>query len=132
MAAGESVSVRLIPSGITIMPTCKRIAHLQKDHPFAENLQIGDTVQAGDLIGFMGRTGYSDHENVNNIETVHLHFGLQLVFDERQKECLSEIWIDVYDIVRLLSAHRSSVKKTADGWQRVYPFRDLDTPTLCG
>ena len=107
-------------------------AHLQKDHPFAENLQIGDTVQAGDLIGFMGRTGYSDQENVNNIETVHLHFGLQLVFDERQKECLSEIWIDVYDIVRLLSAHRSSVKKTADGWQRVYPFRDLDTPTLCG
>ena len=105
-------------------------AHLQKDHPFADGLQVGDTVQAGDLIGFMGRTGYSDQENVNNIETVHLHFGMQLVFDESQKECLSEIWIDVYDIVRLLSAHRCSVKKTADGWQRVYPFRDLDTPAL--
>ena len=24
-------------------------AHLQKDHPFAEGLQVGDTVQAGDL-----------------------------------------------------------------------------------
>ena len=101
-------------------------AHLQKDHPFAEGLQQGDIVQAGDLIGFMGRTGYSDKENVNNIETVHLHFGMELVFDESQKECLSEIWIDVYDIVRLLSSHRSSVRKTEAGWQRVYPYRDLD------
>ena len=101
-------------------------AHLQKDHPFADGLEVGDTVQAGDLIGFMGRTGYSDTENVNNIETVHLHFGMQLVFDESQKECLSEIWIDVYDLVRLLDSHRSSIRKTAEGWQRVYPFTDLD------
>jgi len=101
-------------------------AHLQKDHPFAEGLRQGDLVQAGDLIGFMGCTGYSDKENVNNIETVHLHFGMQLVFDESQKECDSEIWIDVYPIVRLLHAHRSSIQKTEDGWQRVYPYRDLD------
>ena len=101
-------------------------AHLQKDHPFAQGLQEGDIVQAGDVIGFMGRTGYSDKENVNNIETVHLHFGLELVFDESQKECNSEIWIDVYDIVRLLSSHRSSIKKTETGWQRMYPYKDLD------
>ena len=101
-------------------------AHLQKDHPFAEGLAVGDMVQAGDLIGFMGRTGYSDKENVNNIETVHLHFGMELIFDESQKECNSEIWIDVYDIVRLLSGHRSSVRKTQTGWQRVYPYQDLD------
>ena len=101
-------------------------AHLQKDHPFAEGLQAGDTVQAGDLIGFMGRTGYSDTENVNNIETVHLHFGIQLIFDESQKECNSEIWINAYDIVRLLSHHRSSIRKNESGWQRVYPFVDLD------
>ena len=107
-------------------------AHLQKDHPFAEGLQEGDLVQAGDIIGFMGRTGYSDKENVNNIETVHLHFGLQLIFDESQKECLSEIWIDVYDIVRLLSEHRSTVVKTEDGWERVYPYQDLDIPEVYG
>lgn len=101
-------------------------AHLQKDKPFAEGLEVGDVVQAGDLIGFMGRTGYSDKENTNNIETVHLHFGMQLIFDESQKECLSEIWIDCYDIVRLLESHRSSVRKTEQGWQRVYPFKDLD------
>ena len=101
-------------------------AHLQKDHPFAEDLKVGDMVQAGDLIGFMGRTGYSDKENVNNIETVHLHFGMELVFDESQKECNSEIWINVYDIVRLLANHRSSVAKTADGWKRIYAYVDLD------
>ena len=101
-------------------------AHLQKDHPFAEGLQEGDMVQAGDLIGFMGRTGYSTKEDVNNIECVHLHFGMELIFDERQKECNSEIWIDVYDIVRLLSQHRSSLQKTPQGWKRVYPYQDLD------
>ena len=98
-------------------------AHLLKDKPYAPGLSEGDMVQAGDLIGFMGRTGYSDTENVNNIEIVHLHFGMQLVFDESQKECNSEIWIDVYDIVRLLDAHRSSIRNN----ERIYPYRDLDT-----
>ena len=101
-------------------------AHLQKDHPFADGLQVGDMVQAGDLIGFMGRTGYSDKENTNNIETVHLHFGMELIFEESQKECNSEIWIDVYNIVRLLSSHRSSVQKIGGKWERIYPFVDLD------
>lgn len=103
-------------------------AHLKKDTPFAPGLQEGDLVQAGQVIGFMGRTGYSTQENVNNIDTVHLHFGLELIFDESQKECNSEIWIDVYHIVRLLNRHRSSVLQAEDGtWQRVYAYRDLDT-----
>ena len=102
-------------------------AHLQKDVPFAPGLAEGDMVQAGDLIGFMGRTGYSDTANTNNIQTVHLHFGLQLVFEESQKECNSEIWIDVYDIVRLLGSHTSSIRRTENGWERIYPYRDLDT-----
>ncbi len=102
-------------------------AHLQKDAPYAPGLEVGKTVNAGDLIGFMGRTGYSDTENTNNIEVNHLHFGMQLVFDESQKECNSEIWINVYHINRLLAAHRSSIRKTDRGWQRVYPYQDLDT-----
>ena len=105
-------------------------AHLQKDKPFAEDMYVGKIVQPGDVIGFMGRTGYSDKENVNNIETVHLHYGMQLVFDESQKECNSEIWVDVYPIVRLLSQHRSSVGKKDGVWQRKYAFVDLDTGTL--
>lgn len=105
-------------------------AHLQKDKPFADDMYVGKIVQPGDVIGFMGRTGYSDKENVNNIETVHLHYGMQLIFDESQKECNSEIWIDVYPIVRLLSQHRSSVEKKDGCLQRKYTFVDLDTGTL--
>lgn len=101
-------------------------AHLQKDTPFAPGLAVGDTVNAGDLIGFMGRTGYSDTENTNNIEEVHLHFGMQLIFDESQKECNSEIWIDTYPIIQLLRQHRSTLRKTENGWERAYPFVDLD------
>ncbi len=106
-------------------------AHLQKDKPFAPCLAPGDVVQAGDVIGFMGRTGYSDKENVNNIETVHLHFGMQLIFEECQKECNSEIWIDVYDIVRLLSEHRSTVQADQNGYRRTYGYRDLDVLEIC-
>ena len=104
-------------------------AHLRKDKPFAPGIEVGATVQAGDVIGFMGRTGYSDRENVNNIETVHLHFGLELIFDESQKECDNEIWIDVYQIVRLLERHRSTVQydEKSGTWKRVYAYRDLDT-----
>lgn len=103
-------------------------AHLQKDRPFAPGLQEGSEVQAGDLIGFMGRTGYSTRENVCNIEVNHLHFGLQLIFDESQKECNSEIWIDVYAICRLLSTHRCTLRRGENGenWVRAYPYRDLD------
>ena len=105
-------------------------AHLQKDHPFAEGLQVGDMVQPGQLIGFMGRTGYSDKENINNIETVHLHFGMELIFEEWQKECNNEIWINVYPLVKLLQSHRCSYKKEEDKWKRVYPIQDLDLPEL--
>ncbi len=101
-------------------------AHLQKDNPYVQGLSVGQHVNAGDVIGFMGRTGYSDKENVNNIQTVHLHFGIQLVFDESQKECNSEIWIDPYAIVQLLSSHRSTVCKKDGKWERVYPYEDLD------
>ncbi len=105
-------------------------AHLQKDTPYAPGLAVGQTVAPGDVIGFLGRTGYSDQENVNNIQIDHLHFGMQLIFDESQKDCDSEIWINVYPIVQLLSQHRSSVKKVDGNFQRRYPFHDLDISPL--
>lgn len=105
-------------------------AHLLKDKPFAASLTVGQTVNPGDVIGFMGRTGYSDQENTNNIEINHLHFGVQLIFDESQKECSSEIWINVYPLVKLLSRHRSSVRRSEGIVKRVYPFCDLDATPL--
>ena len=74
----------------------------------------------------MGHTGYSKTENVNNIETVHLHFGMQLIFDESQKECNSEIWIDVYDLTRFLAKHRSQVEKNVSTKEWVRTSQLLD------
>ncbi|MEY8297684.1 MAG: polysaccharide deacetylase family protein [Emergencia timonensis] len=90
-------------------------AHLRKDSPYIKDLKEGDTVKAGQIIGYSGQSGYSVKENVNNINVPHLHFGMQLVFDESQKECNSEIWIDTYALIRLLSKHRASpeIKETA-------------------
>lgn len=82
-------------------------AHLRKDAPFAKGLKEGSRVRAGQIIGYTGQSGYSMKENVNNINVPHLHFGIQLIFDESQKECLSEIWINTYPLIQLLSANRA-------------------------
>ena len=107
-------------------------AHLQKDNPYAEGLAEGKRVEAGEVIGYLGRTGYSTRENTENIQTPHLHLGLQLVFDESQKECNSEIWVDVYALVELLSTHRSTVARDPEtgAWRRVYGYWDLDRAPL--
>lgn len=93
-------------------------AHLRKNHPYAEGLKEGDTVEAGDVIGYLGMTGYSTKENVNNINVPHLHFGMQLIFDESQVDSNNEIWIDVYQIIEFLKKNRSEVymsnKETKD------------------
>lgn len=84
-------------------------AHLRQNRPYAEGLAVGQTVTAGDVIGYVGHTGYSTTENVNNIRLSHLHFGLQLIFDESQKESNNEIWVDVYPLTMLLHKNQSEV-----------------------
>ncbi len=86
-------------------------AHLRQNYPYAEGLEEGSVVTAGDVIGYMGHTGYSTKENVNNIEITHLHWGLQLIFDESQKEGNNEIWIDVYPLTRFLAKHTQAAVK---------------------
>ncbi len=86
-------------------------AHLRQNYPYQKSLKENGTVQAGEVIGYMGHTGYSATENVNNIKTVHLHFGIQLIFDESQKEGNSEIWINPYQLCKFLCQNRASVEK---------------------
>ncbi len=90
-------------------------AHLRKDSPYAEGIKEGAFVKAGQVIGYMGMTGYSEKENVNGMKVPHLHFGMQLIFDESQKEGENQIWIDVYNIVKLLSRHKAAVTKDEKG-----------------
>ena len=100
-------------------------AHLRKNHPYAEGMEEGKTIKAGDVIGYLGMTGYSIKENVNNINVPHLHFGMQLIFDESQIDSPNEIWIDVYQIIEFLKKNRSEVyinnKETKD-YIRKYDF----------
>ncbi len=97
-------------------------AHLRKDRPYAEGIGAGAQVKAGQVIGYMGMTGYSVKSNVNGMSVPHLHFGMQLIFDESQKEGVNQIWLDVYNIVRLLQKNRATVVKNAESgeYQRKY------------
>jgi len=101
-------------------------AHLRQNYPYAEGLEEGSVVTAGDVIGYMGHTGYSTKENVNNIKIVHLHWGLQLIFDESQKEGNNEIWIDLYPLTRFLAKHTQAAVKVegTKEWRRTNQIVD--------
>ncbi len=105
-------------------------AHLRKNYPYQSNLEVGSLVTAGDVIGYLGRTGYSTTENTNNIDTPHLHFGLQLIFDESQKEGNNEIWIDCYELTKFLHQNQSQVVKVegTKEWTRVYGQKEPVAP----
>lgn len=105
-------------------------AHLRKNYPYHKTLQEGSIVQAGDVIGYLGRTGYSRTENTNNIEQPHLHFGLQLIFDESQKEGNNEIWINCYELIKFLTINRSETIKDLETkeYYRVYQMKDPAIP----
>ncbi len=71
-----------------------------------------------------GRTGYSDTENTNGITESHLHLGLELVFDESQKESNNEIWIDVGAITSVVEQNQSEVVRNNETkeFTRKYKF----------
>lgn len=101
-------------------------AHLRKNFPYHKLLKEGSIVQAGDVIGYLGRTGYSATENVNNIDTAHLHWGLQIIFDESQKEGNGEIWVDCYELTRFLYQNRCQTIKNQETkeYYRTEEFKD--------
>lgn len=101
-------------------------AHLRQNFPYCKELEEGSIVTAGQVIGYMGHTGYSTKENVNNIKETHLHWGLQLIFDESQKDSNNEIWIDCYNLTRFLYKNRSETAKDEETkeWYRIYNMRD--------
>ena len=101
-------------------------AHLRQGFPYQSGLKEGSVVLAGDVIGYMGHTGYSTTEDVNNIEETHLHFGMELIFDESQKDGDNEIWIDCYQLVRFLYRNQSKTvrEKMTKEWKRVYQMKD--------
>ena len=53
-------------------------AHLDS---YAKEYKEGDVIRAGDIIGYMGSTGYSKVEGTKNKFPVHLHFGIYITPD---------------------------------------------------
>lgn len=105
-------------------------AHLRKNYPYHKSLKEGSIVQAGDVIGYLGRTGYSNTENTNNIEEPHLHFGIQLIFDESQKDSDHEIWIDCHELIKFLAINQAETVKdeSTKEYYRVYQMQDPAIP----
>lgn len=105
-------------------------AHLRRNRPYAEGLEIGSRVKAGQVIGYLGMTGYSTEENVNGMTVPHLHIGMQLVFNEAQKEGTNQIWLDMYALIELLNKNKSSVVKDEESgeYKRVYDVFDASYP----
>ena len=105
-------------------------AHLRRNKPYKEGLEIGSKVRAGEIIGYLGMTGYSSEENVNGMNVPHLHLGMQLIFNEVQKEGNNQIWIDMYSIVELLNKNKATAVKDEESgeYKRVYDIFDDTYP----
>ncbi len=101
-------------------------AHLRQGFPYQPDLKEGSVVLAGDVIGYMGHTGYSTTEDTNNIDQTHLHFGMQIIFDESQKDGDNEIWIDCYQITSFLYRNQSETARNDETkeWRRIYLMKD--------
>lgn len=56
-------------------------AHLAE---YADHLQVGDAVKAGDILGKMGNTGYGE-EGTTGMFPVHLHFGVYTTQDGQEE-----------------------------------------------
>lgn len=106
-------------------------AHLRKDHPYHSDTQEGAFVQAGDVIGYLGMTGYSSKENVNGMNHPHLHFGMQIIPEGCERECKAEIWINTYEIIKILQQHKSTVMRNEETkeYNRKYKYLDIDLLT---
>lgn len=65
-------------------------AHLSSyDHEFT----VGEEIHAGELLGFMGDSGYSKVEGTEGNFAVHLHFGIYLRTDHYEELSVNPYWI---------------------------------------
>ena len=66
------------------------------------NLQEGDSVLAGETLGHMGDTGYSEIEGTTGNFAVHLHFGMYLNMDGKETSVNSYpvlSWLEAENLV---------------------------------
>ncbi len=78
-------------------------AHLDK---FEEGIQKGKEVVAGDIIGYMGNTGYSKVEGTKGNFEVHLHLGIEV----ETKLTKDELWINPYPFISYIENKQKNSK----------------------
>ena len=81
---GWRIGIRT-PSGLYLY-----YAHL---YEYSRQWQEGDQVSAGQLLGFMGDSGYSDVEGTVGNFDVHLHVGMYLKTDHYDEMSINPYWI---------------------------------------
>lgn len=99
-------------------------AHMRKVHPYVTSLSKGQSVTGGQVIGYVGSTGYS-HNTPDNIMPdpvtltnptavdknfpEHLHFGLQIKAPAGSKE--KDMWVDPYPVLQFLEKNKVNVNE---------------------
>ena len=73
-------------------------AHLES---YAEGIKEGTKVKAGQIIGYMGDSGYGEEGTVGKFD-VHLHFGLYLDLDGK------EVSVNPYEVLRSVEGKKVS------------------------
>lgn len=68
-------------------------AHL---YDYAEEFQAGDSIQAGELIGYMGDSGYSEVEGTTGNFDVHLHVGIYIQTMNNSEMSINPYWVLYY------------------------------------
>lgn len=68
-------------------------AHL---YGYAKDLSEGDHVEAGELLGYMGDTGYGKTPGTMGNFDVHLHLGIYIKTDHNQEMSVNPYWILKY------------------------------------
>lgn len=102
-------------------------AHMRKVHPYYGTLGKGDRVSGGQVIGYVGSTGYSHavledtmpdavtrtHPDADDTQMpAHLHIGLKvkMVVGENPDDYVEQ-WVNPYPILKFLENNKAEVKK---------------------
>jgi murein DD-endopeptidase MepM/ murein hydrolase activator NlpD len=82
-------------------------AHMRNSKPYIDNLKEGDKVEAGQVIGYVGDTGYGELGTTGKFD-FHLHLGVY-------KRVLGKnIAYNPYAIAKVLEANKVDVKKVGN------------------
>lgn len=78
-------------------------AHMLSENPY---VRTEGTVTAGEVIGFVGASGYSTTEGTEDKFAPHLHFQYRVSYDI--SGTTAQVWIDPYGLLKFLERNRKA------------------------